>query len=135
MFIECVCSAYWLLVIKEGLFDMNEDELKKKLEWYEKNYGPYIEKRGFYSENFKNLFKKPRLNDWIVFVMLVLTLLTAFASYHDINTCHNTLNNLTAICYQLTSLSTDPNYLAFNLSSPKPATEIEKDIYSPLGRG
>lgn len=60
------------------------EQLKKKLEWYEKRY-PYIEKRGVH--NWKNLFRKPTISDWLILVMLILVLFTAWAYNKDISIC------------------------------------------------
>lgn len=69
---------------------MNEgldlEESKKRLLWYEKKYGPYIEARGL--NNFKNLFRKPTLYEWTILFMLILTLLGAYAYNRDISVCH-----------------------------------------------
>ena len=69
-----------------------EDELKKRLKWYEKSYGPYIEKRGI--GNWKNLFKKPTGRDILILVILVGILLSAVAYKSDIKTCQDTLQRL-----------------------------------------
>lgn len=67
------------------LFDEAEIiRLKKKLEWYEKRY-PYIEKRGVH--NWKNLFRKPTLSDWVILIMLILALFSAWAYNKDISIC------------------------------------------------
>ena len=74
----------------------NQDETilegyKTKLKWYEKNYGPYIEKRGL--KNWKNLFRKPTMRDLLLLIILAGVLLSAWAYKSDIQTCQETLKN------------------------------------------
>jgi len=57
-------------------------ELIKRVEFYEKKYGPYIGKRG--THNLKNLFRKPSLLEWVIFIMLIMVLLMVWAYYRDI---------------------------------------------------
>jgi hypothetical protein len=63
-----------------------EMELKKRLDWYEKKYGPYIEKRGL-KDNWKNLFRKPTLLEWTILFMLIMGLFSAWAYQRDIKAC------------------------------------------------
>lgn len=72
---------------------MNDQE---KLAWYEKKYGPIIEKRGMH--NWKNLFKKPKLQDIIIFIMLVMVLFGAWAYQHDVEVCQNTIEHPDELC-------------------------------------
>ena len=65
---------------------------KKKLDWFEKSYGPYIDKRGL--KNWKNLFKKPTMRDLLILIILVGILLSAWAYKNDIQTCQDTLENM-----------------------------------------
>ncbi len=69
----------------------NED-FQKKLKWYESKYGPYYETRGI--KNWKNLFRKPTLLEWSMFVILILMLLGAWAYNEDTKKCRHTLENL-----------------------------------------
>lgn len=65
--------------------NLTNEEITKRLSWYEKRYGPYIEKRGLH--NWKNLFRKPLLLEWIILIMLILTLFMAWAYGHDTQVC------------------------------------------------
>ena len=69
------------------------EEANKQLAWYEKKYGPYIIERGI--GNWKNLFKKPSLNDWIVLILLIMAIGLAFAYNHDIAVCRDYVANQT----------------------------------------
>lgn len=82
--------------IKEPLKESSE-EMSKRLKWYEKNYGPYIDSRGV--KNWKNLFRKPTGRDWMLLFVIVLFLFGAWAYKHDTATCRETLENLpTEVC-------------------------------------
>jgi len=58
---------------------------KEKIEYYERTYGPVIEERGL--KNWKNLFRKPSFQDWIILVMLLLMLFSAYAYKNDVAIC------------------------------------------------
>lgn len=73
---------------------MDEIELKKRLVWYEKKYGPYINKRG--PQNWKNLFRKPTLQEVIILVLLAMAIFMALAYQQDIQ---NIKQNACEICY------------------------------------
>ncbi len=68
---------------------MDNEELIKRIGWYEKKYGPYIEKRG--QHNWKNLFRKPNVYEYTIFFMMMMSFFLAFAYYIDINNCQETL--------------------------------------------
>lgn len=70
--------------------NLTGEEMKKRLEWYEKRYGSYIEKRGLH--NWKNLFRKPTFSEWIILALLLLGLFIAYAYQHDISACREYLN-------------------------------------------
>lgn len=75
----------------------NEEELQKKLKWYEDKYGPYYETRGL--KNWKNLFRKPTLMEGTVFIVLILMLFGGWAYNSDTKSCRDTLENLpTEVC-------------------------------------
>jgi hypothetical protein len=60
-------------------------KLQKKVEWFEKKYGPYIESRGLH--NYKNLFKKPTSTDWIILFMIAGLLFVSWAYLEDTKVC------------------------------------------------
>ena len=72
--------------------------LEEKLGWFEKRYGPYIEKRGL--SNWRNLFRKPTLHEWTILFMLIMGLFIAWSYNHDIESCRDTLDNLQGICLE-----------------------------------
>ena len=74
--------------------EINLEEANRRLEWYSKKYGPYIEKRGL--KNLGNLFRKPTLNEWIILFMIFMGLIIAWAYNHDTKACRDTLENLEA---------------------------------------
>ena len=49
-------------------------------------------------DNWKNLFRKPTMDDWIVLIILILIIGAAFAYTTETKTCRETLNNLDQIC-------------------------------------
>ena len=73
---------------------MDNEELEKRLKWYEKRYGPYIDKRGLNKENIKNLFRWPTMQEWIVLILLLMALGLGWAYKHDINACQNALKEV-----------------------------------------
>jgi len=66
-------------------FEFSREELKARLKWYDKKYGPYIRNRGL--RNWKNLFRKPSPTDWLILFMMVMALFIAWAYNHDIAMC------------------------------------------------
>ena len=67
-------------------FELPKEQLLARLKWYEDKYGSSIgNKRGLH--NWKNLFKKPTLQDWIILFMLVMMLFVAWSYSHDISAC------------------------------------------------
>jgi len=48
--------------------------------------------------NWKNLFRKPTLDDWMVLIILIFLMFSAYAYILDTKTCKETLNNLDIIC-------------------------------------
>lgn len=63
----------------------NDMSMLEKVEFYEKTYGPIIKERGL--KNWKNLFKKPTFQDWIILAMLIIMLFSAYAYQNDIKIC------------------------------------------------
>jgi hypothetical protein len=71
-------------------------KLQHKLEWFEKKYGPYIEKRGL--KNWKNLFRKPTLNEGVILIMIIMGMFMGWAYQQDTEGCRETLANIDGIC-------------------------------------
>jgi len=75
--------------------EFNWEEIKsteEELEWYKKKYGPRIEKRGMH--NVKNLFRKPNLNEWLVFFCIVMCLTLTVAYKMDMRACNEQVNDI-----------------------------------------
>lgn len=70
-------------------FQLSREELEGRLKWYNNKYGPYIGNRGVH--NWKNLFKKPNLQEWTILVMLIMMLFIGWAYQHDIAECKDFL--------------------------------------------
>ena len=78
---------------------------KFKTKWNEVDeHCPYCnnvtkDSTGLTRENIKKLiWGKPSFNDWMIFVIIVLTLFMAWAYQHDISSCQDVVNNLDSIC-------------------------------------
>lgn len=70
-------------------FQLSREELEKRLNWYSNKYGPYIQKRGLH--NWKNLFRKPNLQEWIILIMITMAMFIGWAYNHDISQCREFL--------------------------------------------
>ncbi len=81
-------------------FTISREELEGRLRWYEKQYGPYIRERGL--KNWKNLFRKPTLQEWTILIMLILGLFMGWAYQRDVKVCQEFVseieNNACAFC-------------------------------------
>jgi hypothetical protein len=77
-----------------------ETEKEKKLHTRQCHYckQPINTKIGI--DNWKNLFRRPTLDDWVVLIILMLLLLAAFAYTTDTKACRETIQNLDMICLQ-----------------------------------
>ena len=75
---------------------MDNQELEKRLKWYETKYGPYIEKRGI--DNWKNLFRKPNLLEWTILIMLILAIFMGYAYMQDIKSYKDVVANPCSYC-------------------------------------
>jgi hypothetical protein len=75
-----------------------------------------IEKRGLH--NWKNLFRKPTLNDWIIFILLMMVMFMAWAYQRDIAVCKQAINFSLGnnILFQEPNLNTDFPKLNFTSS-------------------
>lgn len=95
-----------LLKIQRRQLPMDEIDWKKRAETYEiqlRELGIQpIEKRGL--RNWKNLFRRPTLSDWITLFLIAMALFMGWAYMHDIQTCHQTLSNLDQICLQINKM-------------------------------
>ena len=97
------------------VFELSREELTARLKWYENRYGPYITSRGIH--NWKNLFRKPNYYEWIILVMLMMSLFIAWAYQHDISACREYMAQETIII-KPTNLSL-PLTLPLNLTLKK----------------
>lgn len=85
---------------------MDRQELEKRLEWYSKKYGSYIEKRGLH--NWRNLFVKPTILEWTILAMLILSLFMAYAYNHDMKACQDNCNSrIINFCSPIINYSSD----------------------------
>jgi len=98
---------------------MDELELKERLNWYENKYGPYIKSKGIH--NWKNLFKKPTYNDWVILFMLVMALFIAWSYQHDVSICREYIKQ------QQDNFGTS-NIKSNNLMSDSGLIEVKKEI-------
>ena len=79
-------------MVNGDFFDeMKLKQLEEDNEWYAKNYGPRITKRGF--GNFKNLFRRPNILEWTILAMLIMGLFMGWAYQRDIAICREYINN------------------------------------------
>ena len=77
------------------------------------------------ADNWKNLFRKPTIDDWIVLIILVLIIGAAYAYSIDTQTCRDTLKNIDAICLQrrtayTTNISGSSLNLPINITNVNP---------------
>lgn len=86
---------------------MDNEELEKRLDWYNKKYGSYIEKRGLH--NWKNLFRKPTLQEWTILFMLIMALFISWAYQRDIELCRQALENIDEICMEYKTVYVQSN--------------------------
>lgn len=68
---------------------MEKEEYEKRLAWYEKRYGPYIEKRGLH--NWKNLFRMPNNYEWTILIMLLLGIFMGVIYGSEVSECRKCL--------------------------------------------
>lgn len=97
---------------------MDREEFEKRLKWYSSKYGPYIEKKGLH--NWKNLFRKPTLYEWIILFMLFMMLFVAWAYQRDIALCRQFIEqqNFT-INYTQPKQNLNPNLTNFTFNEGK----------------
>jgi|24BtaG_2_1085350.scaffolds.fasta_scaffold00173_3 hypothetical protein len=73
-------------------YRISREELEKRLNWYSNRYGPYVSKKGLH--NWKNLFRRPTLNEWIILFMIITALFLGGAYRHDVSECREFLSNI-----------------------------------------
>ncbi len=83
------------------MVELTNEEMKRKLDWYTKKYGPYVEKRGL--GNWRNLFVIPNNYEWTILFMLVMSLFIAWAYQVDTSACREALDNLEGVCFNYCS--------------------------------
>lgn len=77
--------------------------------------------------NWKRLFRKPTMEDWITLVILILLVATSYAYQHDTKICRETLQNLDTVCAARTSVNVMPNYSSSpNLNMPNITISYER---------
>lgn len=62
--------------------------------------------------NWKSLFRKPSMDEWITLFILIMLILAAFAYNNDTKACRETLSHLDIVCL---------NYNKFNNTTKNPA--------------
>lgn len=100
---------------KKDVNTYSKEELIKRLNWFEKKYGPYIEKRGIH--NWRNLFKKPTVQEWTILFMLILMFFLTLAYQRDIALCQEIIKNYNegfTKDFNFSSIYESQNYDIFN---------------------
>ena len=69
---------------------MDSVEMEKRLKFYEDKYGPYVEKRGLH--NWKNLFRRPSMNEWIILILLICCVAFAFTAQMNASICQGAID-------------------------------------------
>jgi len=112
-----------------GCGDRIQMSNKFKTKWNEVDeHCPYCnnvtkDSTGLTRENIKKLiWGKPSFNDWMIFVIIVLTLFMAWAYQHDISSCQDVVNNLDDICLKYN----------VNLKVTELANEKLEEQYEPI---
>lgn len=104
-----------------------EQELRDKLAKYEAKYGPL--KEGLVDpSNFKNVSKKGKRNDWMVFIMIVVILGMAALYAHDTKVCRDSAKADRAAWLLLTN---GTGYL--KQDSGIPQTSVRAENFTALG--
>jgi len=91
------------------------EKLKKENAWYNKTYGPYIERRGL--RNWRNLFRRPNILEWTILIMLLIGIFMGWAYERDVSICrayieyqeNQSINNVVMPNYNI-----NPKDLRFN---------------------
>lgn len=69
---------------------------------------PYKTKVGF--SNWKNLFRKPTIDDWITLFILIMLFAAAYAYTTETKQCRETLQNLDKICIEYAKSISNTTY-------------------------
>jgi len=111
-------------------FELPKEQLLARLKWYEEKYGSSIgKKRGVH--NWKNLFKKPTLQEGIIFFMLVMMLFVAWSYNHDMKAYKNFYEeNSCNLCYPSNRINpqsnpNSPGLLDWNITIKEAVKESE----------
>jgi hypothetical protein len=60
--------------------------------------------------NWKNLFRKPTIDDWVTLFILIMLLVAAFAYTTETKQCRETLQNLDRICLDYAKMISNTTY-------------------------
>jgi len=90
------------------IYNLSRDKLMKRAYWYEKKYGPYIEKKGLH--NWKNLFRKPTLYECVILIMLLMALFMWWAYSHDMEECKKIVGECNAYLNPISYINFTDNY-------------------------
>jgi len=99
------------------IHNLSRDELIKRVYWYDKKFGPYVEKKGLH--NWKNLFRKPTLYECVILIMLLMALFMWWAYSHDMEECRKIVEEYNA-------------YLNPNTSWINPSWDSEIEVENDL---
>jgi hypothetical protein len=73
-------------------------------------------------DNWKNLFRKPTLEEWITLFLLISVLALYYVYKYDINQYENIITNLTKRC----ALASSPSSSQINTDIPIPSLSINE---------
>ncbi len=97
------------------IHNLPRSSLLKRVYWYEKKYGPYVKKKG--SHNWKNLFRKPTLQEWTVLFMLIMSLVLWWAYNQDMESCREIVKECNNILNPILNYSDNWGNFSFNGSA------------------
>ena len=100
-----------------------DDKDYEDLNWYKDKYGPRITTRGLH--NWKNLFRKPTLNEWVAFICIVLVLFTTFAYKIDMNNCQAQIEDILTHPYKYLQLTYNEETQGNPVSIPFPLQIVQ----------
>ena len=73
--------------------------------------------------NWKNLFRKPTLDDWITLFILIMLILASYAYIQETKACKEMMNNLEETCSK---------YDAWRLNLTKDETSVDSLLIMPV---